>query len=241
MKITVLGSGSKGNSTLIETTSCNILIDAGLTLKNIEKRLGTNLPKINIIIITHTHKDHIGGLKSFIKKYKPLIITKSEELKNLYPGENIINDSTYEQGNISITLFDLSHDSPCTGISLKDKEKELIYITDTGYINQKILKKIKNKNIYIMESNHDTEMLRHGSYPFYLQQRIMSDKGHLSNQDAAKYLKNIIGDNTEYIVLAHLSEENNTESLAQEETKKIITTQKLYIAKQNEKLEAIEV
>lgn len=245
MKITVLGSGSKGNSTLIETTSCNILIDAGLTPRNIEKRLNQPLPKIDIILITHIHRDHTSALKSFIKKYKPIIYTESDELNTIIPYENIENISNIKKENIEIELFKLSHDVPCSGIIIKENNHELVYITDTGYISTKVINKIVNKNIYIMESNHDTELLRHSSYPFYLQQRIMSDKGHLSNKDAVKYLKKVIGENTKYIVLAHLSEENNTEEIAMNEAQEIITTnnqiKKIYIAKQNEKLETIEV
>lgn len=245
MKITVLGSGSKGNSTLIETTSCNILIDAGLTPRNIEKRLNQPLPKIDIILITHIHRDHTSALKSFIKKYKPIIYTESDELNTIIPYENIENISNIKKENIEIELFKLSHDVPCSGIIIKENNHELVYITDTGYISTKVINKIVNKNIYIMESNHDTELLRHSSYPFYLQQRIMSDKGHLSNKDAVKYLKKVIGENTKYIVLAHLSEENNAEEIAMNEAQEIITTnnqiKKIYIAKQNEKLETIEV
>lgn len=245
MKITVLGSGSKGNSTLIETTSCNILIDAGLTPRNIEKRLNQPLPKIDIIIITHIHRDHTSALKSFIKKYSPVIYTESDELKTIVPYENIENISNIKKEDIEIELFKLSHDVPCSGIIIKENNQELVYITDTGYISTKVINKIVNKNIYIMESNHDTELLRHSSYPFYLQQRIMSDKGHLSNKDAVKYLKKVVGENTKYIVLAHLSEENNTEEIAMDEAKRIIESnnqiKQIYIAKQNEKLETIEV
>lgn len=245
MKITVLGSGSKGNSTLIETTSCNILIDAGLTPRNIEKRLNQPLPKIDIIIITHIHRDHTSALKSFIKKYSPVIYTESDELKTIVPYENIENISNIKKEDIEIELFKLSHDVPCSGIIIKENNQELVYITDTGYISTKVINKIVNKNIYIMESNHDTELLRHSSYPFYLQQRIMSDKGHLSNKDAVKYLKKVVGENTKYIVLAHLSEENNTEEIAMNEAKRIIESnnqiKQIYIAKQNEKLETIEV
>ena len=139
-----------------------------------------------------------------------------------------------------IKLFPLSHDVPCSGILIKENDKELIYITDTGYINRNIIKNIKNKDMYIMESNHDVEMLRNGRYPEFLQARVWSDKGHLSNEQARNYLNQVVGENTKYIVLAHLSEENNTEELVKDSTKDI-KVKKIYIAKQNEALEAIEV
>lgn len=246
MKITVLASGSKGNSTLIETKTHNILIDAGITLNNLEKRLQEKVLNIDTLIITHMHIDHIKGLRSIYKKYKCNIYTKCELLitdekyNTINCSEKIILDE------LEIELFDLSHDSECSGISIKEDKTEAIYITDTGYINQKILKKIINKDIYIIESNHDTNTLLSGKYPFYLKQRILSDKGHLSNKDSAKYVSKIIGDKTSYIVLAHLSEENNLEELAKKELEKVLgqvpnNIKKIYIAKQDESLETIEV
>ena len=245
MKIKVLGSGSKGNSTLVETTSCNILIDAGLPLKNIEKRIKNTLPKIDILIITHTHVDHIKCIKPVIKKYNPIILTLANDLQELIPNK-VTTEEEYQIDNVNIKLFKLSHDVECCGAIIKENDKEIVYITDTGYLSRKVLSKIKEKNIYIIESNHDEEMLRNGRYPFYLQQRIRSDKGHLSNKACKDYLKNIIGDNTKYIVLAHLSEENNKEEIVEQTINDMLKQKqnkvnKVYIAKQDEALETIEV
>lgn len=241
MKVTILASGSKGNATIITTKYHNILIDAGITLANAQTRI-ENFPDIDIIIITHTHNDHIKGLNSYIKKFKPTIYTKSKEIKDIISYDNIKDDRIINLDNLEIKLFDLSHDVQCCGISIKEDEKELIYITDTGYLNQKIINQIINKDIYIIESNHDIDMLRNSSYAFYLKQRIMGDKGHLSNHKTCEYLKKIIGSMTNTIVLAHLSEENNTNELAEKEAKKVINKNiKLYIAKQQEALEPIEV
>ena len=100
---------------------------------------------------------------------------------------------------------------------------EIVYITDTGYIKSKLLKEYQNKNIYIIESNYEEEMLRNGSYPYHLKQRIRSDRGHISNDDTCSYLKKIIGKNTKYIMLAHLSEENNNPELVISNMKKLKT------------------
>lgn len=245
MKITVLGSGSKGNSTLVETTSCNILIDAGLSIKNIEQRLNNPLPKIDLLIITHTHIDHIKYINQIIKKHTPTVLTLVNDLETKITNQ-ITKQEEYQINNLNIKLFKLSHDVDCCGILIKEKNEELVYITDTGYLSNKVLKQIKEKNIYIIESNHDEEMLRNGKYPFHLQQRIRSDKGHLSNDACANYLKKIIGENTKYIVLAHLSEENNTEKIVEQTINKMLTKtpnniNKIYIAKQDKKLETIEV
>lgn len=211
MKVRVLGSGSRGNATIIETESCNILIDAGLTYKNISERLDGDVPDIDIVVITHTHKDHIGGLKSVLKK-KPVVYTMAD-LGNLISYDMINKERRFSIGNTSVKLFDLSHDSYCCGMIISDGDKELVYITDTGYINKNILEDIVNKDIYIMESNHDVDMLRHSSKPFYLQMRILSDEGHLSNEQALTYLKGLVGYRTKYVILAHLSLENNDSRL----------------------------
>ena len=210
MKITVLASGSKGNSTLIETENKNILIDVGLPLSNLEKRLSKPFPKIDILIITHTHSDHIKGITSLLKKQKPIIYTsKDGNLNELISYENIKYDKEITLENLQIELFDLSHDVPCLGVFLKENDQELVYITDTGYIKEKLLKKYQNKTIYILESNYEEEMLNHGRYPYNIKQRIRSDRGHISNEDTGRYLKKFLGNNTKYIMLAHLSEENN--------------------------------
>lgn len=227
MIVTILGSGSKGNSTLIEIGNKNILIDAGLPLINLEKRLNRKLPDIDILIITHTHQDHIKGIKSITKKHNPCIYTIKNNIEEKLPNYNNIN---YEQEikleNINIDLFEVSHDVPCLGISIKDieKDKELIYITDTGYIKEKILNKYQNKDIYILESNYDETMLNEGKYPFHLKQRIRSDRGHLSNKDTCRYLKTLIGPKTSYLCLAHLSEENNKPEIVETKTKEALET-----------------
>lgn len=236
MKVTVLSSGSKGNATLVETENKNILIDAGLTLTSLAKRID-KLPNIDILIITHSHIDHIKGIASVVKRYKPIIITKSKDIIELYPQAI----SAFKEEDLDISLFSLSHDTPCTGVSIACCDKELIYITDTGYINEKLFSKISNKDIYVMESNHDVEMLRNGKYPFFLQKRILGDKGHLSNEDSVFYLNKIIGEKTKYIVLAHLSEENNTEENVRNSSKRIKGNANILIAKQKESLETIEV
>ena len=210
MRVRVIGSGSRGNATIVETASCNILIDAGLTYKNICERIGRDID-IDVVIITHTHKDHISGIKSILKK-KPIVYTMSL-LGDLVSYDNINNERCFSIGNTFVKLFDLSHDSYCCGVLIKEFDKELVYITDTGYINKTVLDEISNKDMYVMESNHDVDMLRHSSKPFYLQMRILSDNGHLSNEQALFYLKGLVGDRTKCVILAHLSLENNDSEL----------------------------
>lgn len=245
MKISILSSGSKGNSTLIETNTKNILIDVGLPLSNLEKRLERSMPKIDILIITHTHVDHIKGIKSLLKKQQPTIYTLENNLEEkIEQIELITHEKTYENENITINLFELSHDVPCLGAYIKENDNELIYITDTGYIKEKLIKQYQNKTIYIIESNYEEEMLMNGSYPFYLKQRIRSDKGHISNEDTCRYLTKLVGNKTKYICLAHLSEENNNPNIVKEKVTNTINNlennkQNIIICSQTEKKEII--
>lgn len=248
MLVSVLASGSKGNSTLIRTEKLNILIDAGMNLKYLTEQLSyfEILPsEINYIFITHTHKDHVGSLEAFIKKNRPTICLGKKMLKDLECLKEydnlILLDNIIELEDVLVETIKTSHDtSESLGYIFTSNNKSLVYITDTGYINNKYFTKIYNKNMYVMESNHDIEMLMHGSYPPWLKQRVLSDKGHLSNKASSFYLSKLIGDNTNYVVLAHLSHENNTEEIAMNT---LCTTLKeydvkfnnIFIAKQNEK------
>lgn len=257
MRVCVLASGSKGNSTYIEHLNTKILIDLGMSSSYVEKKLieiGIDAHEINAILITHTHSDHINGLRVFVKKYHPKIyLTQKmlEDISQLLPLENYtLIDEPFTIGTLDIDFVKLSHDaSDANGyiVSANDEiNKSVVYITDTGYINCKNHKKLKNKSVYIMESNHDIEMLMEGKYPYHLKRRVASTKGHLSNIDSANYLVKFIGENTKDIILAHLSENNNTpekaleclENTLKEENKEV---EHIIVAKRNEKTELIEV
>jgi len=221
VKLSVLASGSKGNSAYIKTNNHNILIDLGLTCLSIEKRLKeleVDPKSIDIVLLTHTHVDHTSALKVFMKKYKPIIyLTKKmyDELNMELENYEFIDDEI-KIDTLLIETVKVSHDVECNGYVLTENDKSICYITDTGYIHEKNYKKITNKNIYVMESNHDVEMLMNGRYPYHLKQRILGSRGHLSNEDASYCLKKVIGPNTKHIFLAHLSEENNSEERAYE-------------------------
>ena len=246
MKVSVLASGSKGNSTYIETNNTKVLIDAGMSNLYIEKKLillGVNPDDINFIFITHTHTDHIAGLKVFIKKHHPkvfLTLDMYNELKDILNDYEIL-ESEIILNDLIVDYFKTSHDTDSVGYIFKSNDKEIVYVTDTGYINIKNLKKLNNKDLYIFEINHDIEMLMNNpNYPYQIKQRILGDKGHLSNNQCKEYLNKIIGDKTKYIVLAHLSEQNNDPSLALNNLNDIKNI-KIMIATQNEGTELIEV
>ena len=219
MKLAVLSSGSRGNCALIQTGSTKILIDLGVTKSYVEEKLAelkVDPEEINAILITHTHVAHIQGLKVFLKKYHPKLYVNKTILSLL---KEYIDDFSYvvyetnnfKIGDVDIQVIKTSHDvSGSVGFIIKNNEKSLVYITDTGYINNKYHESLRNHNLYVIESNHDVEMLMNGKYPFHLKKRILSDKGHLSNDDASYYLSEFIGSDTNTIILAHLSDDNNT-------------------------------
>ena len=251
MKICVLSSGSKGNTTYIETEETKILIDIGNTSKYVKDKLeniGVKPDDLDAILITHTHIDHIKGLKVFVKKYNvPVYITDIMYKELEFLDNYVLIDNDFDIKDVHVTAIKTSHDtSDSRGFVLVNNDSSIVYITDTGYINQKYFDLLSNRNLYVFESNHDVEMLSNGKYPFKLRQSILSDKGHLSNYDSSKYLSSFIGDKTKYVLLAHLSDENNTEELAYEtlinrlsnESKKFPS---IIIAKQEKETEFISI
>lgn len=252
MKVIVLSSGSKGNTTYIETNEGRILIDAGNTCKYILNKLEEhqiNPLSIDAVLITHTHTDHIKGLPVLLKHINACtyITEKMHPYMEYLENYHIINEESFKIKDMFIEVIKTSHDTEdSVGYIINNKGKSIVYITDTGYINKRYFDILKNKDIYIMESNHDIEMLNNSSYPFATRQRILSDKGHLSNYDSAKYLSKFIGNKTKYILLAHLSEENNTKDLAYNTlidrlNKENIKVENIIVTNQNKETEFINI
>lgn len=251
MNFQTLASGSKGNCSIVICNNIKLLIDIGISFPTLKARLekiNTKVDDITGILISHSHNDHIKGLQSIIKKtnIKILIPEKMyDELRNIVPKNRVIFIKDKNKlTNVNIELIHTSHDVPCSvGFMITCNNKTLVHITDTGYINKKILPKITDKNIYLIESNHDEEMLMNGPYPPFLKQRVLGDEGHLSNRQTCEYLKQIIGDNTKYVFLAHISEKNNTHELALRSAESIVTNKniEIVVATQEEESKLIEI
>ena len=219
MKIKTLASGSKGNCTIVLCEETKIIIDMGISYLTLKRSLEENslsLDDFSGILITHCHNDHIKGLASLVKHsqlnvYIPEAMYDSIKEYVPYPKCIFVEDEFYIN-DVKIELIHTSHDAPYSvGYIIEKGNKSIVYVTDTGYINRKYLAKMVGKNAYLIESNHDEGMLMDGPYPRYLKERVISDRGHLSNKTTAKYLKKIVNSNTNHIILAHLSEKNNTD------------------------------
>lgn len=251
MKIKTIASGSKGNCTIVLCNDTKLIIDMGISYLTLKRSLEENslsFSDFTGILITHCHKDHTRGLASLVKKTNLNVYIPEEMYDSLkeyipYPKCIFINDE-FTINDVEIELIHTSHDAPYSvGFIITHEDKSLAYVTDTGYINRKYLSRMVGKDAYIIESNHDEVMLMDGPYPRFLKERVISDKGHLSNKTTAKYLRKIIGENTKHIVLAHLSEKNNTEKKALEamSEEELDKKAKIIIARQNEESELIEV
>ncbi len=221
MYFNVIASGSKGNATILIHKNTRILIDMGISLCRLEeglKEVNLKVEDIDAAVFTHNHCDHINGIKYLSPKImyglERTLPSSLSNICNLYEPFNI--------KDIEITPIKTSHDAknPCGYIFKADGEK-LAYMTDTGVFLEETLPYVKNPTYLIIESNHDIKMLLHTKRTFELKQRIMSDVGHLCNEDSAIATCSIIGPDTKEIVLAHLSEEANTPELAIEAYKKI--------------------
>lgn len=237
MKICTLASSSSGNSTFIETKKYKILIDIGKNKKYLSEKLekiGIDYHDIDYVFLTHTHDDHIKSLHTFFKGTKATLVITNKMLLELNDISDIEHIIVYEDNpnieGLDIKTFEMSHDvADIRGFLIIEDNSSLVYITDTGYINSKYFKELKGKTAYYIESNHDIEMLTHGPYPRWLQERVLSDVGHLSNKFTGIYLSKLINENTKDIILLHLSEKNNNEEIALKTIKEYIDTNKINI------------
>lgn len=228
-KYSILASGSTGNSFYLETSEKKILIDAGLSGKKITNLLAEidrDPSDLDAILVTHEHKDHIHGVGVLARKYG-MDIYANEKTWQIMDSKNMLGkvdnsqkhvfsrDKIMTFGDIDIESFGVSHDAidPQFYRFMKDG-KSFVMLTDTGYVSDRMAGIIENADGYLIESNHDIEILRAGSYPWSTKQRILSDQGHLCNEDGADAMIRTIGNKTKKIYLGHLSKENNIKELA---------------------------
>lgn len=227
-KAVPLFSGSSGNCVYVNYNGEEILIDAGVSYKRICTALnsiGADISSIKAMLITHEHCDHVKALGVLSKHTDMPIYINSESAKafcepldELFCGHAVIANpgETLTFGGFEVNVFSTPHDSAgSVGYHFSFSNGERFALaTDIGYITKEISDHLLGCKSVIIESNHDIKMLKNGSYPYILKQRILSDHGHLSNDACAEFLPKLVDSGTEKIVLAHLSGENNTPSLA---------------------------
>ena len=225
-KFCTFASGSSGNAALLSSGDTHILIDMGISCRRICQSLSTlglTPDDLSAILITHEHNDHIAGLATYIKKYNTPIITTSATARQLAYRIAAIErqircvewGEVCEIGNVTVRVLESSHD--CAGscaFYMETPHGALGYLTDTGFIPGDTAQAMMGAKFLVLESNHDIEMLRSGPYPYYLKQRVLGLRGHLSNDVAAAFAMDSAKAGTKTILLAHLSQENNTPGLA---------------------------
>ncbi|SFX30434.1 Phosphoribosyl 1,2-cyclic phosphodiesterase [Thermoactinomyces sp. DSM 45891] len=235
MKFSVLASGSSGNSLYVESGDFRILVDAGLSGKQLEQRLqqvGADPSTLSAILVTHEHIDHVKGLGVMARRYQ-LPIYMNEKTWDALPSsvgeipptlQNVLEaGATLDIDSLHIQTIPISHDAADPmGYRLSEDRESLAIVTDLGYVNQRILDQVSGVDTLIWESNHDVSMLRMGSYPWNIKRRILSDLGHLSNEDSGEALLEILKGVGEQVYLAHLSQDNNVVELAHLTIKQIL-------------------
>lgn len=227
LRFSVLASGSSGNAFYIESDQERLLVDAGLSGKQLDllfNQVGVNPAELSGILVTHEHGDHIKGLGIVARKYNLPIYANEKTWKAM---EKSIGKLTLDQkfhfnmeevksfGDIDVESFGVSHDAAEPMFyTFRNSGKKVSLVTDLGYVSERIKKTIAGSDAYIFEANHDVNMLRMGRYPWSVKQRILGDSGHVSNEDSGLALSEIIGNETKRIYLAHLSQDNNMKDLA---------------------------
>jgi len=227
MRFSVLASGSTGNSFYIEADDDKLLVDVGLSGKQMERlfnEVNINPNELTGILVTHEHTDHIKGLGVLARKYQlPIYANEKTWIKM----EHNIGKLTLDQkfhfeancvktfGTIDVESFSVSHDAvDPMFFSFHHGNEKISLVTDLGYVSERIKKVIEGSNAFIFEANHDVNMLQMGSYPWNVKRRILGDYGHVSNEDCGLALSDVITEKTERVYLAHLSKDNNMKDLA---------------------------
>ncbi|MCB0318311.1 MAG: MBL fold metallo-hydrolase [Bdellovibrionales bacterium] len=217
MRFSVLSSGSKANCTFLEAGNTRILIDCGLSAKQTELRLtslGINPASIDAIILTHEHSDHIRGLSVFSRKWKTPIYANQATanfLKNVFAVENFESNSKFSLGSLLISSFSIIHDAhDPVAFCIESEGLKFSHATDLGKVTPQVRDALYFSNALVLESNHDVEMLETCFYPWEVKQRISSNYGHLSNEQAGELLRDIYHPELLHLVLGHISENSNT-------------------------------
>lgn len=232
VSVSVLASGSRGNTAVVESSRARILVDAGLSCRETFKRMklaGIDPRTLSAIVITHEHSDHVYGLATLAKKLGVSVFMTGAthqawarslrddagELPKLTRLEVFSVGRSFQIGDVTVTPFTIPHDAADpVGFSFRVEGAKIVFATDLGYLPASVCDQMRRCDVLVIESNHDLEMLRMGPYPWSVKQRVMSRVGHLSNDSLAQFFAQEYDGGASYIVLAHLSEQNNHPEVA---------------------------
>ncbi|KIR03906.1 Zn-dependent hydrolase (beta-lactamase superfamily) [Lachnospiraceae bacterium TWA4] len=229
MRFMSIASGSSGNCIYVGSDKTHLLIDTGISKKRVEeglKQAELTGNDIDAILVTHEHSDHIKGLGVFLRKYQVPVYSAAETLEEIkktssigkLPEELLIpinSQKKFSIGDLQILPIETSHDAIhplCYRVD--DGKSSAAVVTDLGEYDEKLINKLLHLDGLLIESNHDVRMLQTGPYPYYLKQRILGQKGHLSNESCGKLLNYLLHDQMKEIFLGHLSDKNNLKELA---------------------------
>ena len=260
LRLVVLASGSKGNATLVASARTRILVDCGLSCREIFRRLhqaGEDPHKLDAILISHEHSDHIGGLPVTARRTRATVFmtgpandawARDCEDSDLDRLELFAAGRSFTVGDIEVTPFTVPHDAadPVAFVFRAEGVKAGI-VTDLGYIPASVREHVRGCDLLMIESNHDLEMLRGGPYPWAVKQRVMSRVGHLSNAALADFFASDYDGNATFVVLAHLSEQNNHPEIARRsaesalQPRRSLLQNRLMLAAQHRGLEPIRL
>ena len=231
-RVTILGSGSSGNCTLLETEHTRLLVDAGLGKKETLKRLaavGREVDRLDGIVISHEHSDHIGSLAQVLGQWRTTVylteathtevmrILPESSHKRLDRVEHIRAGQRFIVGDIEVSPISIPHDAvDPLGFTFRACGMKVAIVTDLGYLPELVKVHLRDSDCLMLESNHDLDMLKVGPYPWHIKQRVMSRTGHLSNHTVSEFFADAEGfdGHARYVVLAHLSENNNNPDVA---------------------------
>ena len=238
MRVSVLASGSKGNAIFVELDGMRLLVDAGISATRIKRGLmeqGVDAGALDGVLVTHEHTDHVNGLPMLSKWYHLPIFTRSGTIEHMACREKIpmecfhAIEEGFQLGGVRIVSFNIPHDAADpVGYRIEGSET-CVVATDLGFVTSSVQAALEGADVMVLEANHDPGMLRQGSYPWPLKRRILSNRGHLANSDAAWALVRL-NRRPRQVFLAHLSEENNRPELAQETVQSILARQGVEIS-----------
>lgn len=227
MQFSVLASGSTGNSIYVENEKHSFIVDAGLTGKKMEQlfeKVNRDIKNLSGILVTHEHTDHIKGVGVLARKYHIPVFANEKTWQAM---DGLVGNIPVEQrfqfdmetiqtfGSLDIESFAVSHDAADPMFyCFHENGQKLVVITDTGYVSDRMKGIIKGADSFVFESNHDVGMLQMGRYPWSVKRRILSDLGHVSNEDAAVAMSEVVEQKQTRIYLSHLSKDNNMKDLA---------------------------